>query len=209
MKLERLLVLAVSIAFAACSDTIVRSETETHFLLGCVRTCGDGLSCICDVCTEPCTSDDACAALPGGASCIAIPSACGGEVESACDVECTSSDDCMAVGSGRECVQGRCRAAARPESGQGGQSGVGGSGGQSAGDDGGGVGVCLAAGALCEEHGDCCGFEATGSLCVDPDGPSDPEPSRCFSGCDGEIACPDGFRCNPTSGVHDICVATQ
>lgn len=111
MKTERALCLLMSITLAACADTInsTKAETETHFLQSCESSCEDGLSCVCGVCTQACTSDSACEALASSASCATIPSACG-HLGDLCDVTCTVLDDCEAFGTSFECVSGRCRA---------------------------------------------------------------------------------------------------
>lgn len=59
------------------------SETvggETHFLRVCDSSmaadqCGDGFSCLCNVCTLACDAQSACAAQPG-ASCVNAPATC-------------------------------------------------------------------------------------------------------------------------------------
>lgn len=129
MKTEVTLFLLFAMALSSCSSTTTtKSETETHFLQSCEGACEDGLSCICGVCTEECASDGACEALAAGASCATTAPSCAGAVESTCDVECTRAADCNALEGAFECRQGRCRATAEGESGQGGAGGSGGAG---------------------------------------------------------------------------------
>src|SRR5689334_17254227 len=53
------------------------SSSETHFLMRCTDDCGEGLQCICGVCSAPCERNDSCAALPGNATCHDSTSECG------------------------------------------------------------------------------------------------------------------------------------
>jgi hypothetical protein len=208
MKTERALFLVMSFALAACADTNtkVEVETETHFLQSCERSCQDGLSCICGVCTEPCTSDSACEGLASSASCAAIPSACG-HLGNLCDVICSDAADCDALGAGYACDSGRCRAegdAGTSGSGGGGGDGAAGSGGASGGSggqsgigpaDGGPVDAGLDsgpdAGGDASADGDC---DAVGDTCCDPfpgDGPNY---------CTGAM-----IECGPVNQCESIC----
>jgi hypothetical protein len=86
---------------------------ETHFLKSCTldsRTCGSELSCLCGVCSLPCSDGASCGALPG-ASC-ALP----GETATCllastghCDVACVTDAECATVSDAHRCVAGACR----------------------------------------------------------------------------------------------------
>lgn len=65
---------------------------------------------------------------------------------------------------------------------------------------------CAPAGEACVNHGDCCGFYGVGALCVDPDGREGPEAPYCLPTCNDDNPCPEGFRCNPTTGQSEVCV---
>lgn len=82
---------------------------ETHFLSSCTQTCGEGLSCICGVCTIACDSPAACT-VPGS-TCLESPVSCT-EAKRTCDAECSNDASCAALGSGYRCVEGRCRVGA-------------------------------------------------------------------------------------------------
>lgn len=66
---------------------------------------------------------------------------------------------------------------------------------------------CIGAGGQCSNHGDCCGFEGSGALCVDPDGANGNEPPTCAPSCDAERPCPEGFACRATTTATNLCVA--
>lgn len=97
------------VALGACAKTSTSSggSSETHFLMSCDADCGAGLECVCGVCTEPCDSNDACAALNDAASCQAAANGCGSAMT--CDVECNENDDCSALSTEYACDNGRCR----------------------------------------------------------------------------------------------------
>jgi polyhydroxybutyrate depolymerase len=86
---------------------------ETHFLKSCSpeeNTCGDGLSCVCGVCTTECGSDQ-CKTFPG-ATCVSHsgPEVCGGATRvERCDVECDRDTDCSMVSAFHICREGVCR----------------------------------------------------------------------------------------------------
>jgi hypothetical protein len=100
----------VCLALGACAKTSTTAggSSETHFLMSCDADCGAGLECVCGVCTEPCDSNDVCAALSSVASCQAAADGCG--MAMICDVECNEDDDCRALSSEHACDRGRCRA---------------------------------------------------------------------------------------------------
>ena len=105
------LVLGATLALFACTrSNQPQAETETHFLKACDGACGEGLSCICGACTQPCASDQTCKKHGAAAACDAPPEACDSDVAKACDVECERAGDCAALGASYTCVAGRCRA---------------------------------------------------------------------------------------------------
>lgn len=122
--------LAASFALVACAKTSMGGgSSETHFLALCNASCDDGLSCVCGVCTEACTSNSACSDLGDGASCEATADGCG--MAMACDVECNDDDDCESLGARYACDGGHCRAPLAdpdPTAGSGGAGGMGGGG---------------------------------------------------------------------------------
>lgn len=92
------------------SDAGDGSSSETHFLLHCSdRACGEGLSCICGVCTRACSSDTACDELGDGASCM-DPAQASCAAAQSCDVECEAAADCAQLSGDHKCEDGRCRA---------------------------------------------------------------------------------------------------
>ena len=100
-----------SIAALGCAKTQMEAGTDgaTHFLRECDRDadCGE-LSCVCGVCSEPCTGDGQCTALNDDAQC-ASPSDMSCEVaELACAIECDGDDACRTLGAGAQCEAERC-----------------------------------------------------------------------------------------------------
>lgn len=84
-----------------------QSGSESHFLDVCsdANPCGSGFTCMCGVCTRPCTDASACADLASGTVCVAT---CGGG-ERHCAVGCRSSADCASRGPNFVCASGECR----------------------------------------------------------------------------------------------------
>ena len=113
----------VTCTLAACFKSEPRVGSETHFMQLCSDdTCGDGLQCICGVCTEACKSDDACKDLADGASCESADAdskACGDSVPPArtCDARCERDADCKSLGSQFACMNGGCRERAKMSAG--------------------------------------------------------------------------------------------
>ncbi|WP_437732481.1 alpha/beta hydrolase family esterase [Sorangium sp. So ce1335] len=99
-----------------CRDMGPRTGSETNFLTSCDAGCGDGLSCICGVCTRVCSAADQCAALASGAACVAAAerpaeAACGAAEGAAfCDLSCGGDADCAPLGAPFRCQGGFCRA---------------------------------------------------------------------------------------------------
>lgn len=113
MKALRRWLVGVGLALAACGGAAgVTSNSETHFLGLCTEgSCGDGLSCICGVCTVTCDPARSCGALHPDAICtVPSSSSCGDDTEpSVCDVDCDDDDDCASLGEGYDCQAGFCR----------------------------------------------------------------------------------------------------
>ncbi|WP_437481637.1 PHB depolymerase family esterase [Sorangium sp. So ce1014] len=98
------------------------SETNflTSFLTSCDASCGDGLACICGVCTRACSVADECSGLASGAECVAAAerpteAACAAAESAAfCDLSCSDDAACAPLGepSGApfRCQGGFCRA---------------------------------------------------------------------------------------------------
>jgi hypothetical protein len=121
-------VLAALIAGLACSDTHATDiNGETHFLKLC-RTdgaaCGNGLSCLCGVCTRACEAITDCSAH-ASAECVEPLSCAAEDPVRRCDVRCGTDADCRALSSAHRCQSGFCRAPSGFE----GAAGGGGSGG--------------------------------------------------------------------------------
>ncbi|NUN14725.1 MAG: hypothetical protein HUU55_13930 [Myxococcales bacterium] len=92
-----------------------QTGSESHFLQSCDLGCGDGLSCVCGVCTQECGAATQCGVWNAGATCAAAKqpvwaALCGGEVPqvSLCLVECETSQDCGELGDGYVCELGLC-----------------------------------------------------------------------------------------------------
>lgn len=91
--------------------------SETHFLSWCTSdaSCGDGLACLCGVCTQTCTGDAACTELASTAECVQADTrpaehACPDtKVEASCEVVCESDGDCRSLGPEHRCDRGYCR----------------------------------------------------------------------------------------------------
>ena len=93
--------------FAGCNGkSATTSDSETHFLEKCVDSCLGGLTCLCGVCTKPCTSEASCGALSSSATC---DDSCSDESHKVCDVSCRANADCASLGANFGCSAGRCR----------------------------------------------------------------------------------------------------
>ncbi|HEY6728156.1 MAG TPA: BPTI/Kunitz-type proteinase inhibitor domain-containing protein [Polyangiaceae bacterium] len=114
MKALKTWVLWAGLIVAACggASSSGSSNSETHFLGLCSGDdCGDGLSCICGVCTVTCDPAASCGALNANAICASSSSSsCGDDTApSVCDVDCDRDGDCASLGAGFECQAGVCR----------------------------------------------------------------------------------------------------
>src|SRR6187551_810653 len=97
-----LLFVAAFVAFSCGNATTDPTGGETHFLTSCEAnsdSCGGELSCLCGVCTLPCSARTACQALPAG-ECVLPPvgAACASTAAPGlCDVQCVADVDCAVV----------------------------------------------------------------------------------------------------------------
>ena len=100
----------------ACrEETSPKTGSETNFLQSCEATCDDGLSCVCGVCTQPCSGTGECTGLAPGAECVEVgdrapEAACpDADCTAFCDLTCRSDHDCEALGTSFRCRDGYCR----------------------------------------------------------------------------------------------------
>jgi hypothetical protein len=100
------------LALGACAKSnTMGGSSETHFLALCDdSSCGEGLSCVCGVCTVICGDNDRCDELNGAASCRTPTPSSSCDADSVCDVECDEDADCSALGDQHTCEAHRCRA---------------------------------------------------------------------------------------------------
>ncbi len=127
------------LSLASCRSAESPTGGETHFLKRCLgsESCGEGISCVCGVCTRPCAEAAECDGLPM-AECVTSvdPAACPA-ARAYCDVVCNTDADCSAISDAHRCVANTCRNGP-VTSGMGGSGGSGGTSGQG----GGGTGPC-------------------------------------------------------------------
>ncbi|HEU5077104.1 MAG TPA: BPTI/Kunitz-type proteinase inhibitor domain-containing protein [Polyangiaceae bacterium] len=115
MKTIRTWLMWAGLVVAACGGASSgSSNSETHFLGLCAGDgCGDGLSCICGVCTVTCDPAASCGALNAKAICKApssSSSSCDDDTQpSVCDVDCENDSECASLGSDYRCQAGVCR----------------------------------------------------------------------------------------------------
>ncbi|HKO53120.1 MAG TPA: hypothetical protein VJV79_35665 [Polyangiaceae bacterium] len=134
-----LLLAALALMFSCRPESSEPTGGETHFLSRCEpssQTCGDRLTCVCGVCTLPCTERATCQALPA-AQCVPSNADCSSGTPPApgvCDVSCVGDADCAVVSSSHRCEQGACRTGSLPSAGAGGSAAVA--------DGGAGAGAC-------------------------------------------------------------------
>jgi hypothetical protein len=110
---------AAALGFAICCACDQKAEpsfgSETHFLVSCDASCPEGSSCICGVCTRPCSASVECVSLDSSASCSALaPRVAEGRCEitarnSACELNCLTDADCASLSGGFGCQAGVCR----------------------------------------------------------------------------------------------------
>lgn len=98
----------------ACGGLGPRTGSETNFLSSCDATCDAGLTCLCGVCTQPCSDTDECTALGSGAECTAEVEpppnrACPEQEAAFCDRPCSDDADCASLGRTFLCQNRYCR----------------------------------------------------------------------------------------------------
>ncbi|MEL6182075.1 MAG: hypothetical protein AAFS10_24150, partial [Myxococcota bacterium] len=117
-----LLVIATTTCANSDSDDhvsdIVQSSSETHWMSLCQDgdRCAEGGTCLCGVCTLPCSSGDDCTDAGPLASCVAatnstIDALCQfGDLQSAglCLAECQTDNDCTPIDDDLVCDRGHC-----------------------------------------------------------------------------------------------------
>ena len=98
----------VALVVAACGETASPDNgSETHFLLQCFESCGQGFECLGGVCTENCDSDAECSELSEGAVCA--------DAGEGCRVFCDGDADCTQENADWVCDDGQC-VSSRPPS---------------------------------------------------------------------------------------------
>jgi hypothetical protein len=109
-----LLLVSALLAPSCGNEGDVSTGGETHFLTVCEpasASCGN-LTCLCGVCTLPCSQRPACGAF-SDAACMVTSGAdtCSNDPSPGhCDVPCVADSDCSVVSSLHRCVGGACRA---------------------------------------------------------------------------------------------------
>jgi len=98
----------------ACGEIGPSIGSETNFLSSCDATCDEGLTCLCGVCTQPCSESDECTALGSGTECTAEiepppDRVCPQEETAFCDRPCSADADCASLGAAFRCQNRRCR----------------------------------------------------------------------------------------------------
>jgi hypothetical protein len=124
MKLDRILrqvglfaplLIALCWSFSCSTSESSPEGSETHFLQSCEATCGDGMQCICGVCTRSCSEQTDCANWAGVASCaplaprVAAQRCAASESSGICDAACLTDADCSQLAADRVCDYGYCR----------------------------------------------------------------------------------------------------
>ena len=114
-RIFAVIVLLVTNPSCKSNDPEPRTGSETNFLEHCESQCGDGLTCLCGVCTRACTGTNECSELAQVSQCVSVlenpdsgtNSSC--QQGATCDVSCIRTADCTALGSGYQCETGYCR----------------------------------------------------------------------------------------------------
>lgn len=92
-----------------------RTSTETHFLTYCGGDCGQGLTCLCGVCTRACTGTSECSTLSSNAQCVPVPETLDSDPAGSCqrgatcEMACVTQADCQVLGDNYRCETGVCR----------------------------------------------------------------------------------------------------
>jgi hypothetical protein len=114
------LVVCAGLVASCRGKSATTEDSETHFLSACTDTCSGGLTCICGVCTKPCTTQDSCGELSESAAC---EDSCAEASTKFCDVACAGDAECSRLGGGFVCNAGHCRPEAELSSGGTGSTG--------------------------------------------------------------------------------------
>jgi len=118
MTLSAARLLAVGLAGfllgGACGGLGPHTGSETNFLSSCDASCDAGLTCLCGVCTRPCSSTDECTSLGSGTECtteVEPPPnrVCPDQETAFCDRPCSDDADCSALGGAFRCQNRSCR----------------------------------------------------------------------------------------------------
>ena len=120
MSRAHLTIVAVTIFALACFDShSTKVEGETNWLRICENgaDCGDGLTCICGVCTRSCESDRECGDLPADPECVSFERfedsvdcrVVNDDYNAVCDMVCTEDSDCWELDDDAVCRSGSCR----------------------------------------------------------------------------------------------------
>jgi polyhydroxybutyrate depolymerase len=112
-----MLMALVAVGILGCKGDVEqpRVGSETGFLSYCSGDCGEGLSCLCGVCTRACTGTNECSGTSTLAECVSVPSGPGSGATSSCaqgatcDLTCLDQADCVGLGSQYRCEAGFCR----------------------------------------------------------------------------------------------------
>lgn len=113
-----LLLSTLSLSMTGClASEQPAPDSETHFLRACDTSCGDGLTCICGVCSAACDPARDCSAQHPDASCVTLDAfadgdSCNGDTApgAVCELECDGDADCADLSDEHTCEAGRCRA---------------------------------------------------------------------------------------------------
>lgn len=100
--------LAIGGGCESASDDLTGGET--HFLRRCdpnADSCGR-LSCVCGVCTVPCSEHSTCHAFPAAQCAVARGASCDKGEAMVCRVACAIDDDCLVVSPEHRCDEGTC-----------------------------------------------------------------------------------------------------
>lgn len=105
-----------AIALCSCAETTQNHQDKnTNWLMACEATgeCGDGLECVCGLCTRVCEETAQCGALGELAVCGALSvgeSACAASERalSVCTLGCESDGTCLARNEGLVCLDDHC-----------------------------------------------------------------------------------------------------
>ena len=105
------------LVLGACDESSGPStDSQTHWLKQCVTTtdCGEGLECLCGMCTFECDGPDECSELAAAAICVNaayISDVCESAPESSdgiCGLACQGDGDCHSAAPGTVCSDGTC-----------------------------------------------------------------------------------------------------